>query len=46
MGDDGVAEVDVYVDSPEIWYPYGYGAKPLFEVTAELTVGNFCAQEN
>ena len=30
-----------HVDSPELRYPHDYGAQPLFEVTAELTVSNF-----
>ncbi|PVH69893.1 glycoside hydrolase family 2 protein [Cadophora sp. DSE1049] len=33
---DGLAKVDIQIDNPELWYPHGYGAQTMYEVTAEL----------
>jgi len=35
---DGVAKVAIQIQNPELWYPHGYGAQALYEVTAELSV--------
>ncbi|RAR07786.1 glycoside hydrolase family 2 protein [Stemphylium lycopersici] len=32
--DRGVAKVDFRVNNPKLWYPHGYGAQPLYTITA------------
>lgn len=34
-GDDGTLS-DLALDQPELWYPHGYGAQPLYTLTATL----------
>ncbi|KAF1927066.1 glycoside hydrolase family 2 protein [Didymella exigua CBS 183.55] len=34
---DGVAKVEFHVKNPRLWYPHGYGAQPLYEVTATVS---------
>lgn len=33
---DGHAQVDFHVNEPKLWYPHGYGAQPLYTITATL----------
>lgn len=40
IGSDGVATISVVIEDPELWYPHGYGAQPLYAVNAELKVDN------
>lgn len=35
---DGLARVDFRVGNVELWYPHGYGAQPLYTVTATASV--------
>ncbi len=37
---DGVAQVDVLIDNPELWYPHGYGAQTLYDVSVEILRDN------
>lgn len=41
VSSDGIAKIDVHIDNPELWYPYGYGAQALYVVTAELKARDF-----
>jgi beta-mannosidase len=41
VGSDGTAKLEVRIKSPELWYPHGYGAQPLYEVSVELKAGGF-----
>lgn len=38
-GDDGIAHTTFKVQSPELWYPHGYGAQPRYEITAAIIDG-------
>jgi len=33
-GEDGIAHTTFQVQSPELWYPHGYGKQPLYEISA------------
>jgi beta-mannosidase len=35
----GVAKVEFHVNSPKLWYPHGYGAQPLYKITATALAG-------
>ncbi|OJD30138.1 glycoside hydrolase family 2 protein [Diplodia corticola] len=34
---DGQAKAEFRVDAAELWYPHGYGAQPLYDVSATLS---------
>jgi beta-mannosidase len=34
---NGVAKVEFHVNSPKLWFPYGYGGQPLYRVTATVS---------
>lgn len=34
---DGTAQVEFRVDNVQLWYPHGYGAQPLYTVTATIS---------
>lgn len=36
---NGMAKVEFRVNDPELWYPHGYGAQPLYKVTATVSTG-------
>lgn len=36
---NGVAKVEFHVNEPKLWYPHGYGAQPLYKVTATVSTG-------
>ncbi|MGA2484121.1 MAG: glycoside hydrolase family 2 protein [Candidatus Acidiferrales bacterium] len=38
----GINHVDLPVEiaKPELWYPAGYGAQPIYQFNAQLTIGN------
>ncbi len=38
----GVNHIDfpIDIDNPQLWYPAGYGAQPLYQFSAQLNVGN------
>jgi beta-mannosidase len=38
---DGLAKLEVQIKSPVLWHPHGYGAQPLYEVSAELKARDF-----
>ncbi len=40
VSQDGIAEVVFRVIEPQLWYPYGYGEQPLYEVTATINDGD------
>lgn len=41
VGSDGLAKLEVQIQTPELWYPHGYGAQPLYNISAELKTGDF-----
>lgn len=36
---NGIAKVEFHVNEPKLWYPHGYGAQPLYKVTAIVSTG-------
>ena len=38
---DGVAEVSISLKNPELWYPHGYGAQTLYDITVDVLNGEF-----
>jgi len=38
---DGVAEVSISLKNPELWYPHGYGAQTLYDITVDVSNGEF-----
>src|SRR5512139_2030003 len=38
-GDDGFANLSVEIPDPQLWWPHGYGAQPLYEVEVTLKDG-------
>ena len=38
---EGLAKLDVLIKAPELWYPRGYGAQTLYDVSVEILRGNF-----
>ncbi len=36
VGNDHAAKVEFNLDTPALWYPHGYGAQPLYEISASL----------
>jgi beta-mannosidase len=43
---DGVARVEFHVKEPKLWYPHGYGAQPLYRVTAIVSAGGVNLHES
>lgn len=41
----GRAEAEFHVARPELWYPHGYGAQPLYTLTAVLVSGSDSASK-
>ena len=37
---DGVAKAEFRVQDPKLWYPHGYGAQPLYNVSAAVSTGD------
>ena len=40
VGRDQSAKAEFKINTPALWYPYGYGAQPLYEVIASLLCDN------
>ena len=40
VGNDHSANVKFHTDTPALWYPNGYGAQPLYEISASLLSGD------
>jgi beta-mannosidase len=38
---DGLAEVSISLINPELWYPHGYGAQTLYDITVDVSKGEF-----
>ena len=39
VGDDGVAHATFKVQSPDLWYPHGYGTQQRYEISAAIMDG-------
>lgn len=40
VGKDHFIKAEFKLDNPALWYPHGYGAQPLYEVSASLLSGD------
>jgi beta-mannosidase len=38
---DGLAEVSISIENPALWYPHGYGAQAVYEITVDLFTHEF-----
>jgi beta-mannosidase len=41
VGSDGLAKAEVSIEDPELWYPHGYGAQNLYDISVEILRDNF-----
>ncbi|KAK4632621.1 Beta-mannosidase B [Fulvia fulva] len=39
VGSDGLAKVEFHINKPKLWYPHGYGAQALYDISATVTTG-------
>ncbi|EME48244.1 glycoside hydrolase family 2 protein [Dothistroma septosporum NZE10] len=37
---NGQAKVQFHINEPKLWYPHGYGAQPLYDVSATVSTGD------
>lgn len=37
---NGHAKVEFHINNPKLWYPHGYGAQPLYDISATVTTGD------
>jgi beta-mannosidase len=38
---DGLAEFSISLKNPKLWYPHGYGAQTLYNITVDVSNGEF-----